>query len=203
MKLVDRTLALLQAVEQYRTERCNALDDPARTEARSIVRSALADARRRVTTAIAEERRRRKREVGAVEASLATDRRLVAQQRAVRQLGRAWSALHGTLEARWREPGTRSAWVDAYVARALECLDRTVAWHVRHHPAWTDAERAAVAARLREQRVDVRFEHDPSLAAGFVIASGHNVLDASLDGLLADRAGIEGRLLQRMEESGA
>jgi hypothetical protein len=44
------------------------------------------------------------------------------------------------------------------------------------------------------------FEHDPALAAGVVVVCGHNVLDASLDGLLADRAGIEGRLLQRLED---
>jgi hypothetical protein len=44
------------------------------------------------------------------------------------------------------------------------------------------------------------FEHDPAIAAGFVVTCGHNVLDASLDGLLADRPALEGRLLQGLEE---
>lgn len=200
MNLADRTDALIATVNQYRLERCEALLTPARAEARAIVKAALADARRRVTTAIDEERKRLRRDVGAVEASLATERRLVAQHRAVRQLGRAWTALRSTLETRWTEPEARRAWVDSHLARAIECLAHDVQWRVRYHAAWRDDERAAASEALRERGIRAMFEHDPAVVAGFVVTCGHNVLDATLDGLLADRAGIEGRLLQRLED---
>jgi F0F1-type ATP synthase membrane subunit b/b' len=200
MNLVERTSALLATVEQYRAERCAALLEPAESEARSIIKAALADARRRVTTAIDEERKRLRREVGAVEASLATERRQIAQQHAVRQLGRAWTALHEALSARWTDRAARRRWVDAHLNRAFECLDCDTQWSVAYHEAWPASERTELAELLRSRGVTAVFEPDSRLAAGFIITCGHNVLDASLGGLLADRAAIEGRLLQHLEE---
>lgn len=200
MTLAERTAALIATVEQYRVERCGELLEPAAAEARTIVKAALADARRRVTTAIDEERKRLRRDVGAVEASLATERRLVAQQRAVRQLDRAWAALRAALARRWSEPEARRAWVEAHLARATDCLAHDAEWRIRHHAAWQDDERLLAVESLESRGIRAVFAHDPALAAGFVVACGHNVLDASLDGLLADRAGIEGRLLQGMED---
>lgn len=200
MTLAERTSALIATVEQYRAERCAELLQPAVAEARTIVKGALSDARRRVTTAIDEERTRLRRDVGAVEASLATERRLVAQQRAVRQLGRAWTSLRTALTKRWSEPAARRGWVEAHLDRAIACLAHDAEWRIRHHAAWHDDERRAASASLRTRGIGVAFEHDPALAAGFVVTCGHNVLDASLDGLLADRAGIEGSLLQRLED---
>ena len=200
MTLAERTAALIATVEQYRAERCAELLQPAAAEARTIVKGALADARRRVTTAIDEERKRLRRDVGAVEASLATERRLAAQQRAVRQLDRAWAALRTALARRWAEPGGRRAWVEAHLARAIDCLAHDAEWRIRHHADWQEAERVVATESLQSLGIHVVFEHDAGLAAGFVVACGHNVLDASLDGLLADRAGIEGRLLQGMED---
>lgn len=200
MTLAERTAALITTVDQYREGRCAELLEPAVAEARTIVKGALSDARRRVTTAIDEERKRLRRDVGAVEASLATERRLVAQQRAVRQLGRAWTELRGALTKRWSDPAARRAWVDAHLARAVQCLAHDAEWRIRHHAGWQDDERRAAAESLRTLGIRAAFELDAALLAGFVVTCGHNVLDASLDGLLADRAGIEGRLLQRLED---
>jgi len=203
MNLADRTSALIATVEQYRLEHCAALLEPARAETRTIVKAALADARRRVTTAIDEERKRLRRDVSAVEAGLATERRLVAQQRAVRQLGLAWRALRTGLAARWADRTTRGAWVDAHLARGVECLAHDGQWRIRHHAAWSEDERRRATEQLEARGIHAAFEEDPALAAGFVVTCGHNVLDASLDGLLADRGGIEGRLLQALEEAHA
>jgi hypothetical protein len=87
MNLEQRTAALLELVGQYRARRFAELLEPAQAEARQVVRAALADARRRVHTAIVEERKRYAIEVGAVEAALATDRRLFQQRHAVLLLG--------------------------------------------------------------------------------------------------------------------
>lgn len=203
MNLAERAAALIATVDQYRLERCAALLEPAQAEARTIVKAALADARRRVTTAIDEERKRLRRDVAAAEASLATEQRLVAQQRAVRQLALAWTALRSALMARWELPAARAAWVDAHLARGVECLAPDAEWRIRHHAAWTEDERRRALAALQARGIRAACEEDPALAAGFVVTCGHNVLDASVDGLLADRASIEGRLLQRLEEAHA
>ena len=55
--------------------------------------------------------------------------------------------------------------------------------------------------RLRKGGVtEVRFVEAPDIAAGFRIVGGHNVLDATIDGLLADRTQLEGRLLQHLQQ---
>jgi hypothetical protein len=38
------------------------------------------------------------------------------------------------------------------------------------------------------------------MRAGFRVVSGNNVLDATIDGLLADRTQLEGRLLHHLQQ---
>lgn len=198
MNLQERTQALLAVVEEFRRRRCAELLEPADAQARAIVRNALAEARRRVRTAIAEERQRIAAEIAAAQARLATQRRLAAQRRAMQLLGKAWDGLRAALAARWRAPATRARWVDAYLARATRALPAG-AWTIRCAPDWPAPEREAALRRLAERGLrDVRIEPDAAIAAGFRVHAGHNVLDATLDGLLADRAAIEGQLLERM-----
>lgn len=203
MNLEQRTTALLALVEQYQAHRCRELLEPARAEARAMIRAALAEARRRVSTAIAEERKRRDLEVGAVEAALATDRRLAAQRHAVQLLASAWSELRTRLVERWNAASTRALWTDAYLGRALQAVPGAPAgWRIEHHLAWSETERAQALEHLRAQGVSsIEFTLDPAIVAGFRIVGGHNVLDATLDGLLADREQLEGRLLHHLQES--
>jgi len=76
-------------------------------------------------------------------------------------------------------------------------------WEVRHAPDWPEAERRERTARLAERaETAVAFVADPSIQAGFRVRTGHNTLDATLDGLLAERKAIEGRLLHHLEQGG-
>lgn len=198
MNLEQRTQALLAVVEEFRRRRCAELLEPADAQAREIVRNALAQARQRVRTAIAEERSRTAAELGAAEARLATERRLAAQRHAMRLLAQAWDRLRAALLARWRAADSRARWVEAHLARAVQTLPAG-AWTIRCAPDWPPLERDAALHRLAAQGVrDVRIEADAAIAAGFRVQAGHNVLDATLDGLLADRAAIEGQLLELM-----
>lgn len=201
MDLEHRTAALLELVEQYRARRFAELLDPAHAEARQTVRAALAEARRRVHTAIVEERKRHAVEVGAVEAALATDRRLYRQRHAVQLLETAWRELRARLVARWDDAGTRAHWVRAYLQRALRAVPCAHGgWRIETHPAWIDAERAHWNAQLRIDGVTpVVFETSDAIGAGFRVVSGNNVLDATLEGLLADRGELEGRLLHHLQ----
>jgi hypothetical protein len=202
MNLERRTTALLALVEQFKARRFSELLEPAHAEARETVRSALVDARRRVSTAIVEERKRRAAEVSAIEAALATDRRLAAQRHAMHLLGGAWADLRARLIARWGAAATRAQWVESHLQRAALAVPAgTNGWRIDYHPAWSEPERTQQIERLRAQGIaQVRFDEDPGIPAGFRIVGGHNVLDATLDGLLADRAQLEGRLLHHLKE---
>lgn len=201
MNLDDRMKALLDLVEQFRARRHAELIEPARAEARETIRTALAESRRRVRTAIAEERKRYATEVGAVEAALATDRRLASQRHSVRLLGDAWHALRERLVARWDDGATRAEWITAHLDRALKAVPHHESgWQIEHHPAWSEQERGHARERLRVEGVTpVQFEPTAGIAAGFRVVSGHNVLDATLEGLVADRTQLEGRLLHHLE----
>jgi hypothetical protein len=202
MNLEQRTAALLELVEQYRARRFAELLEPAQAEARQVVRAAIADARRRVHTAIVEERKRFATEVGAVDAALATERRLFQQRHAVQLLGTAWHELHARLVARWDAAPTRAQWVRAYLRRALRSVpSASGGWRIQTHPAWNDGEQAHWVEQLRIDGVTpVKFETDSAISAGFRVFSGNNMLDATIEGLLADRAQIEGRLLHYLQQ---
>lgn len=203
MNLEQRTAALLAVVAEYRAQRCNELLEPARAQARATVAAALREARRRVRTAIGEERKRAAAAIAAAEAQLATERRLVAQRRSAAQLTDGWSGLRTALQACWDDEAARAAWIDAQLARAHNVLQAEAggAWLLNGPAPWSAAERERVAKALRERGAPaVRFEPDARISAGFRVQAGHNVLDATLDGLLADRAAVQGRLLQLIEE---
>ena len=169
---------------------------------RETRRAALAEARRRVHTAIVEERKRRALEVGAVEAALATDRRLSHQRHAVQLLNGAWRDLRARLVARWDAAPTRAEWIAAYLKRALRSVPCAPGgWRIQTHPGWTAAERAHWIEQLRIDGVTpVAFEAGNDISAGFRVVSGNNVLDATIDGLLADRTQLEGRLLHHLQQ---
>ena len=202
MDLEHRTDALLELVGQYQARRAAELLDPARSEARDTVRVALAESRRRVRTAISEERKRHATEVGAAEAALATERRLAGQRHAVHLLGSAWQALQQRMAERWIVSATRAHWVDAHLQRALAAVPHEAGgWRIEHHPAWTAEERARGSEELRRAGVaEVHFVVDDDIVAGFRVVSGHNVFDATVEGLTADRTQLEGRLLHHLDE---
>jgi hypothetical protein len=201
MKLAERTNALMAVVEDHRRKRCVALLEPAHEEAHTQLIAVLDDAHRRVRTALAEERARLNAEVGAAEAALATERRLVAQRQAAHTLERGWRQLRDLLIKRWLDPLQRQRWVTSQLLRAADALaGRGDTWQVAYEAAWTESERAAVQHAFSRRGVKLQCEPRRTLVAGLIVTCGHNVLDASLDGLLADRLAIEGRLLQLMQD---
>jgi hypothetical protein len=202
MDLAQRTAALLDLIERYREERCAALLTPAAEESRAIIRNALADARRRVLTALKEERARAAAQIGAAEAAFATERRLASQRHATEVLARAWGTLRAQLIARWQDETARARWVTHHALRALDAVPATDGWRIDHAADWPAAEREALRALLAARGIDrLEFVADPAIVAGLRVSGGHNVLDATLDdGLLADRAALEGRLLHALEE---
>ncbi len=80
----------------------------------------------------------------------------------------------------------------------------TSAWRIAHAPDWPAPERDALgrelAATLGTSPV---FVPDPRIRAGLKIAANGNIVDGTLEGLLADRAEIGASLLHLLEDAGA
>lgn len=202
MNLQQRTEALLALVEQFRATRCEQLLGPAQAQADGMLRSARNEARRRLHVTVTEERQRLAREVSAAQARLATERRAFAQQRAVRLLDAGWTALRAALLARWADPVTRRRWIESHLERASSALphENATSWRVAVPATLSSDERETLLACLSEHGIaHATCVEDRTIAAGVRVVAGANVLDATLDGLLADRAALEGRLLQAVD----
>ena len=74
-------------------------------------------------------------------------------------------------------------------------------WQVDFAADWPPAERESFAARLAAAGVArATWQAREDIDGGVRIRAGNNVVDATIDGLLADRAALEGRLLDLLHE---
>jgi hypothetical protein len=203
MKLDERTRALLDLVEAHRAERCKELLAGAEASARAIRKDAWREAKARLHAALTQERERATHEIALAQAQLHTRQRQHRQRAANALLREAANRLPDELARCWRDPRARARWAEAILAHAAALLPDGD-WEIRHPSDWPAAERErAVSALARPPRGAVRFTPDPEIPSGLRIHAGHNVVDGSAAGLLADRAAIEARLLARLEEARA
>jgi hypothetical protein len=206
LSLEQRTVALLALVEDYRARRCAALFEPAREQAREILRAARAQGRRRVRATVGELRQRLAAEVGAAQARAATERRVTEQRRALVLLNDAWRELRAALQQRWHDPAARRLWIDTQLQRALRVLARRrhntantdvgEPWSIDYAADWPETERQECFGRIAAAGIVIAAtQARDDVDGGIRIRAGANVVDATIDGLLADRAAVEGRLL--------
>jgi vacuolar-type H+-ATPase subunit E/Vma4 len=187
--------ALLSLVEEHRESRCNSILDHARSQAALIIRQAHASARKRMRQAVREERNRGRDALQAARARLRSRAREKEQRALQRLLEREWPVLRRTLAERWQKSGTRARWLEALLQRASRTLPSCV-WEVRHPQGWNQDDMDAVRQTIQSATGHTpRFVVEPRITAGLVICAQGTCVDGSLDGLLADRARIEGELL--------
>lgn len=199
MNVEERAKGLLSLVETYRTEECRAAIDRAKAEAKEILRRAWRTERGHLHTSVEAERSRARALIQAARAERATRERTSGDRRNTRLLALAWPRLTALLEARWQDPEGRESWVAQALAAALDSLPWGP-WIVRHAPEWQTPEQAPPCVALAERLVRhgapaPRFSPDPDVTAGLIVESGAARLDASLAGLIQDRARLEARLL--------
>jgi len=202
VSLEQQTRALLDLVEADRASRVAAILAEARGRADGLRSQARAEARIRLRQAFAAQRALRQERLAAAMARRDTQRRLQAQQHTAAQLQLARQQLPGELIALWEEPAERAAWIAQVVAAARAHVGAGV-WCITHPPGWPADEQQALARQLQAgDGATPSFVAEPRLRAGLRIACGGNVIDGTLDGLLADRADFESRLLRRLEATG-
>ncbi|MDO9285615.1 MAG: hypothetical protein Q7U26_11995 [Aquabacterium sp.] len=201
MSVERQTRALLDLVEADRARQCAQILGEARVRATALRRQAQAEALARLRQAFESQRHLSRQRLAAAQAQLATQRRLQAQQRTAALLQLAWQQLPAALQARWQQADARAAWVREVLASARDRLPRGP-WQIAHAPDWPAAEQQALAPVLATANGAAPvFEADPRIKAGIRIAINGNRIDGTLDGLLADRAAVDARLLHHLEST--
>ena len=187
--------ALLMLLEEDRRRQCDALIADAQASARGVVRQAQRDARARMRAAFAAERQRLDEQIKAAAARLQTEHRLSEQERRAQLLRLGWQMLPEALLERWKDPGRRRKWVAQVIDIAHRLLPHEM-WTLRVAPGWPAEERdRALQSVARRLSYTPGCSEVPEIQAGLLIIAAGNRLDATLGGLLADRAAIEARLL--------
>jgi hypothetical protein len=175
--------AMIAATEWDTDAQVEALRRGARTEAHAQVRAAARAKRERIAEscrkAAAEAETRDRTRAFEVERELAT---------------RALAALPAALATRWRDPATRLAWCSAAAAVAAR---RVVArdWSAGLASGATDADREAITRTATACGATVRFDPAACALAGLKLSAGGVTVDATPEGLLADRASVESLVL--------
>jgi hypothetical protein len=199
MKADERAAALVALVESDLASRSRDVVEPAARKAREELAQARRAARARVATAVAEERAAFAARIGAAEAQLATARRMVRQRRLKALIAEGWERLPKALAARWSDAAGRRAWIDATLDCARAVLP-AAPWQVHGPPSWSEVERTQAATRLAAQGIEATCDVAADIDAGLRVTSRNVEVDATLVGLLADRAAVEGRLLHWHEQ---
>ena len=195
MNLQERQKGLLRLVQDYREQECRRILEAARQEAADIRSQSFHKLRAHLHSRVVAERSRARERIQAARAEQTTQERSARERMSLELLRTAWPLLRERLLARWREPEQRRRWTAAYLRRALSMLPHG-RWTVRHAPEWCDQERREALTELIDDFGQAPgFRSEPAMEAGLIIESGGAVLDASLGGLLADRARLEARLL--------
>jgi hypothetical protein len=195
MKREQAVQELLRVITDKRDASCRRERERAAAEARDILRAAHAEARKRLRPAVEEAARRPRDRLARAEAQRRTRERLARQQRVKARLEKAWRLVRESLERSWLHPGERRGWVERAASRAAEVLPAG-SWNVSHPAAWPPEEREGLRQWLLARGVGAAgFSPDPAASAGLRFASGTTVLDATLEGFLADRPAVEARLL--------
>jgi hypothetical protein len=203
MKRDEAVNALLQVIAQNRETSCREERERSAAERRAILEAAYTDARKRVRPAVDEASRRPADRLARAQAQRRTRERLEHQRRVKARLQRAWGLLRESLERLWLDPDGRRGWAERAALRAAEALPPGE-WQIAHPAGWPEEEKRRMRQWLRERGVSVTaFAPDTLARAGLRFASAHTVLDATLEGLLADRAAVEARLLFHLGDEAA
>lgn len=195
----DALAALLAAVAAEREARCRALLAPAEAAAATLLAEAAVSIRRDLRRALREDRARRRAQRDAARAELDAALRLRRQRLAQAAVDEGWARLPAALLRCWQEAPCRARWIAAALDAARARLP-PAGWCIRHPPALAPAEAAALRGDAAALGVAEAYcAADPEIAAGIAIVAGDARLDASVAGLLADRATVAGRLLYLWE----
>jgi hypothetical protein len=194
--------ALVREIEQQLKHENGVIAATAQHDARAIMAQARAAARGQVHAAIEQLRAEGVRRLTRAEAQLDTESRTRAQQQAAQAVRDALPLLREALAQRWREPASRRQWAEAAARLCCDRLRRG-AWRIEHPHDWSEQERQQFVAALGNgDSLDLSFQAAGDIAAGLRVSADQAVLDATPQGLLADRTTVAALLLDEIGAAG-
>jgi vacuolar-type H+-ATPase subunit H len=195
---VDSIVANLRHLQEERSRR---LLRQAESQARELRRATRRKLHMQGREAVRDERRRREKALRMAGHRIRAEAGQRMQVLYTNLLRDGWPALIDELERRWSNPDTRASWCDMVADRALEAFGPT-AWTIEHPAEWMDADGERLCHALAKRGVPpATFALDASATAGLRVRHGTACLDATIDGLLSERARVEGRLLAEWEQA--
>lgn len=188
--------ALARDIEQQLKQETAAVIAAAEADSHAMLAQARATARARVREAIDGLRREGVLRLARARAQRDAEQHSEAQRQSARAVADAMPLLRDALDARWREPQARRQWIAAVVELAAKRLRRG-AWLVAHAADWSaDEQKAFVEAVGGADHIS--FRADKELRAGLRITADQATLDATPDGLVADKRTIAALLLDEL-----
>ena len=193
---VDSMLGTLKA---ERDRRCREIEGAVSRKAEQLLAESRDRMRRRVHKAVVEERQRRETALLDARHRIETAGRRRVQRHYREFLHAAAPMLAAELEARWRDEGSRRSWCEMVIGEAADRLAGD-GWTVEHPADWSDKDTQWLEQAFASRELPApRLHEDRAIAAGLRIRRGPACLDATVEGLTADMAAVEGRLLAAWE----
>jgi hypothetical protein len=190
---------LLGVVVENREKRCLELRENARQQASEIIRRAHSKGRVRMHYHIEALREKYRVRVTAATARNQTLLRRQHQKEDRAILDIAWPLLREAILALWNDPVTRRRWLDAAIASASTEL-REHDWRIEHPPGMGEDIKKIEQSFSRVKDKGPELSASDDIEAGIRIIAGGTVVDATLEGLLQQRAAIEARIIARIKQ---
>jgi vacuolar-type H+-ATPase subunit E/Vma4 len=187
--------ALLGLVSERREARMREIRLKRDAQVQEILRSARAEARESLHQAVARERARMAQGLRQAQARAELETRQRAQRETLTLLQYMWERIAMALEARWHIDEARSAWISAAVQEAGRLLGGRP-WRIEPAADVKADEQQRAAAQARGGGAsDVEWQLEPKCRAGLRVRTSGACLDATIEGLLADREEVEALFL--------
>lgn len=191
--------SVLDALGAQQDNRCREIESAATRKAEQLLAETRHRMRERVHRAVTEERQRR--ETALLESrhriETASRRRVQAHYRDFLQ--DAMPLLQAALEQRWRDTETRRSWCEMLLGEAADRLPAE-RWSIEHPDDWSGGDTRWLAEAFAARDLPrPELVADADIVAGLRVRLGPACLDATLDGLLANRDAAEARLLAAWE----
>ena len=191
--------SILERLRQRKDSRCGELIRQAEAQARDLVQRHRRELYQRAHEAVDEERLRRGKTLQQTRHRIGAAEGQKVQALYADLLSRGWPELIAELEGRWQEPAARRAWCGKLLDDAARAFAAAV-WTIEHPGDWTERDADWLTETLGERGIPIpKYRHDEASSAGLRIIHGTACLDGTIDGLLADRTGVEARLLAAWE----
>ncbi len=191
--------SVLAALKAQQDRRCREIESAVSRKAEQLLSESRDRMRKRVHKAVIEERQRRETALLDARHRIETAERRRVQRHYREFLQDATPMLAAELEQRWRDDESRRSWCEMVIGEAAERLAGDP-WTVEHPGDWSGEDAKWLERTFADRELpQPALREDAAIAAGLRIRLSSACLDATMDGLLADRRAVEGLLLAAWE----